>query len=263
LKVAACPAVATLQVGVAKAEIACDIHATHPSRRRPRRHHQSLRGLCQCDAQLQFHFGACGPQAGLCQTARTFSTRTHLVHQQRAPALLTFLLCLLCLAFARPAATAATGIAVPIGGALKPDNHAVWSRLVELAGGRGRGMSCGNRLGRPAESAATIVSALNAHGARAGHWWFRCARRTRRPQPTTQSLAKVAASRGGTFRAARRRIVDTLVKPTVAPPMLAAIRNLFARGGVVSSAGAAVMSSTMFRDPPTISPSCKRSQGGT
>lgn len=179
------------------------------------------------------------------------------MHQQRAPALLTFLLCLLCLAFARPATAAATGIAVPIGGALKPDNHAVWSRLVELAGGRGaRYVVLATASEDPAKSAATIVSALNAHGARAEALVVPV-RAQDGTAPATNDpilLAKVAASRGVYFSGgAQARIVDTLIETDGSPtPMLAAIRSLFARGGVVagSSAGAAVMSSTMFRDPP-------------
>ncbi len=152
---------------------------------------------------------------------------------------------------------APTGIAVPIGGALKPDNHEVWSRLVELAGGKGaRYIVIATASEDPVKSAAAIVKALNAHGARAEAL----------PVPARSNgagdsaaadaalIAKVKASRGVYFAGgAQARIVDTLAEADGSPtPLLAAIRELFARGGVVagSSAGAAIMSSTMFRDPP-------------
>ena len=166
------------------------------------------------------------------------------------------LACLLLLAVASHAG--AQGIAVPIGGALKHDNSEVWSRLVSLAGGPGaRYAVFATASGDPEKSAAAIIATLNRHGAVAEHIPlapllkgndFRAAAR----DPAL--IARVKASRGIYFAGgAQERIIDALHtadgKPT---PMLDAIREVFRRGGVVagSSAGAAIMSTTMFRDPP-------------
>ncbi len=161
-------------------------------------------------------------------------------------------------AIATNAQPATHGIAVPIGGALKYDNDEVWSRLVALAGGKGaRYAVFATAAGDPEKSAAAIIEALNRRGAIAEHIGvapnlagsdYKMAAR----DPAL--IAKVKASRGIYFAGgAQERIVDALFdvdgKPT---PMLAAIREVFDRGGVVagSSAGAAIMSTTMFRDPP-------------
>ena len=64
----------------------------------------------------------------------------------------------------------AQGIAVPIGGALKYDNDEVWSRLVQLAGGKGaRYVVFATASGSPDKTAALIVEALTKHGAIAEH----------------------------------------------------------------------------------------------
>jgi cyanophycinase len=152
----------------------------------------------------------------------------------------------------------ARGIAVPIGGALKYDNDEVWSRLVDLAGGKGaRYAVFATAAGDPEKSAASIIDALNRHGAVAEHIPVapKLAGSDYKSAARDPALiAKVRASRGIYFAGgAQERIVDAMFgadgKPT---PMLDAIREVFDRGGVVagSSAGAAIMSTTMFRDPP-------------
>jgi cyanophycinase len=156
------------------------------------------------------------------------------------------------------AATPATdtpGAVVAIGGALRYDNAAVWSRLVELAGGPGaRFVVLATAAGNPERSAAGAVAALEAHGARAEH--LPVAPRLEdidleRAVRDPQLIARVAAARGVYFTGgAQERIVDTLQAGGHASPLLEAIRDLLARGGVVAgtSAGAAVMSHVMFRD---------------
>jgi cyanophycinase len=157
-----------------------------------------------------------------------------------------------------PAASAATvpaGSVVAIGGALRYDNPVVWSRLVALAGGAGsRFVVLATAAEDPARSAARASSALEAHGARVEHIpvaprlpGVDVARAVRDPA----LLARVRAARGVFFTGgAQERIVDALQPGGEPTPMLEAIREVLARGGVVAgtSAGAAVLSGIMFRD---------------
>ena len=150
----------------------------------------------------------------------------------------------------------AQGIAVPIGGALKYDNDEVWSRLVSLAGGKGaRYAVFATASGNPEKTAASIVAALNKYGAVAAHIPLSA----KLPSPDYRVavndpvlIAKVRESSGIFFSGgAQERITEALMlsngKPT---PMLEAIWEVFNKGGVVAgtSAGAAIMSTTMIRD---------------
>lgn len=152
------------------------------------------------------------------------------------------------------------GIAVPIGGALKYDNDEVWSRLVQLAGGKGARFAVfATAAGNPDKAAQMIIDALNKHGAVAEH--IRVAPRLkdtdfRKAAHDPALVQKVLASRGVYFSGgAQERITEALLMPDGKPtPVLEAIWAVFKRGGVVagSSAGAAIMSTTMFRDPPDV-----------
>ena len=155
------------------------------------------------------------------------------------------------------------GIAIPIGGALKYDNHEVWKRLVELAGGQGARFAVfATAAGDPEKSAALIIDALTRHGAVAEHIPVAPKLKTpdwpdvRRAAHDPLLVAKVKASRGIYFAGgAQERITDALYEPDGKPtPILSAIWEVFNRGGVVAgtSAGAAIMSTTMFRDPPDV-----------
>src|SRR5512137_1766540 len=63
-------------------------------------------------------------------------------------------------------ARVASGPAVAIGGALRDDNTAVYSRLIELAGGKGaRFVVLATASGDPQAAADGQVAALKAHGA--------------------------------------------------------------------------------------------------
>jgi cyanophycinase len=149
----------------------------------------------------------------------------------------------------------ATGAVVAIGGALRYDNAAVWSRLVALAGGSGaRFVVLATASENPGRSASLAAAALEAHGARADALPVAprledvdLERATRDPQ----LIARVAAARGVFFTGgAQERIVDTLQPGGRATPLLEAIHDVLERGGVVAgtSAGAAVLSRVMFRD---------------
>jgi cyanophycinase len=153
----------------------------------------------------------------------------------------------------------ARGPAVPIGGALREDNAAVWTRLVELAGGPGaRFVVLATASGDPEAAARGTIAALNAHGAVAEALpvapelkGVDLAAAVRDPA----LIDEVHAANGVFFTGGDQgRIVDTLRPGGVESPLLLAIRELQLRGGVVAgtSAGAAIMSRTMFRDPASV-----------
>jgi len=153
------------------------------------------------------------------------------------------------------AAAAASGYVVPIGSALRPDNDVVWNRLVELAGGAGaRFVVFGTASGDPEGASARIIDALQRHGAVAEAI-------PAAPQLKGIDIAQVVQdplliektrqARGVFFAGgAQERIVDTLAPGGQPTPLLKAIWEVYNKGGVVAgaSAGAAVMSETMFRN---------------
>lgn len=152
------------------------------------------------------------------------------------------------------------GIAFVMGGAMQDDNQAVWQRLVDLAGGQGaRFVVLTSASEQPEHSAAFIIANLRRHGARAEFIPvapllkssdYRLAAR----DPTL--VAKVRAARGVYFGGgAQERHMQALYDDAgAATPILQAIWEVYRAGGVVagSSAGAAIMSSTMFRDAPDL-----------
>jgi cyanophycinase len=172
----------------------------------------------------------------------------------------TALLCLL-LAVAFPVRAdtqAKSGCAVPIGGALKADNHEVWSRLVALSGGRGsRWLVIPAASASPEKSAAQVVESLQKQGAIAEMLPLSARIAGSDPAAVARDpvwIEKLAGAAGVYFTGgAQERITAALLdgagKHT---PLLNAIWQLKVRGGVVagSSAGAAIMAQTMFREPP-------------
>jgi cyanophycinase len=142
-----------------------------------------------------------------------------------------------------------------IGGALTSDNDAVWSRLVQLAGGPGaRYVVFATASGNPERSAARIIANLRRHGAVAEHVavapllpGIDVAREVENPK----WIELVRGARGVYFAGgAQERIVDTLMPGGKVTPLLQAVWDVYRSGGVVagSSAGAAIMSATMIRD---------------
>jgi cyanophycinase len=169
---------------------------------------------------------------------------------RRAAVLLTLLLsCLM------PSVQAAPGAVVAIGGALRQDNDEIWQRLVALAGGPGARFAVfGTASDDPDGTAARIVEALERAGARA---------EVIRVAPRIPGLDLAAAVRDprwvdrvracqGVFFSGgdQERLMDTLRPQGQDTPLLAAVRELHARGGVVAgtSSGAAVMSEVAVRD---------------
>jgi cyanophycinase len=159
-----------------------------------------------------------------------------------------------------PAAGAVTnepvkGYAVVIGGALKADNDDVWRRMVELAGGKGsRWVVFGTASENPDKTARRIADLLEQRGAVAESMpvapqlkWVDLDKAVRDP-----SLLELVTNANGVFFSggAQERIVDTFNPGGHPTPMLNAIWDVYRRGGVVAgtSAGAAIMSTVMFRD---------------
>ena len=151
------------------------------------------------------------------------------------------------------------GYAVPIGGALKADNEEVWQRLVQLAGGKGaRFVVFGTASEDPEASAKQVVDQLQRRGALAEALpvapkfsWVDLNKVVR----DQALIAKVKAARGVFFTGGlQERIVDVLLPNGQTTPMLDAIWDVYRRGGVVAgtSAGAAIMSTVMFRDAPSV-----------
>jgi cyanophycinase len=160
---------------------------------------------------------------------------------------------------AAPAEPLIKGHAVPIGGALKADNEEVWGRLVALAGGKGaRFVVFGTAAEDPESSARQVVEQLQRRGAVAEALpvaprfaWVDLNKIVRDPA----MIAKVRNAKGVFFTGgSQERIVDVLFPGGHATPMLEAIWDVYRRGGVVAgtSAGAAIMSTVMFRDAPSV-----------
>jgi len=151
------------------------------------------------------------------------------------------------------------GYAVPIGGALKADNEEVWQRIVQLAGGKGaRFVVFGTASEDPEASAKQVVDLLQRRGAVAEALpvapkfsWVDLTKVVRDPA----LIAKVKAAKGVFFTGGlQERIVDVLQPGGQSTPMLEAIWEVYRKGGVVAgtSAGAAIMSTIMFRDAPSV-----------
>ncbi|MCV2367638.1 cyanophycinase [Roseateles oligotrophus] len=151
------------------------------------------------------------------------------------------------------------GYAIPIGGALKSDNEEVWGRIVALAGGKGaRFVVFGTASEDPEASAKQAIEMLHRRGAVAEalpvapkFGWVDLNKVVRDPA----LINKVKGARGVFFTGgSQERIVDVLMPGGHPTPMLEAIWEVYRKGGVVAgtSAGAAIMSTVMFRDAPSV-----------
>jgi len=167
---------------------------------------------------------------------------------------------ILALLAGRPAPAAEAppkGSLVIIGGALRPDNAAVWERIVELAGGKGARIGVfASASANPEKSGAFLVERLNRYGANA---FFvpvavRLTGTDYQAAADNPELAKAVGSAGGAYFAGgdQARITRALRRPDGANSLvLDALWSMYRRGGVIAgtSAGAAIMSSSMFGHP--------------
>ncbi|WP_075793723.1 cyanophycinase [Massilia putida] len=159
---------------------------------------------------------------------------------------------------AAAAVTGPKGSLVIIGGGLRANNAEVWERIVALAGGKGARIAVlPTAAENPAKEAQLTVDALNRYGARA----FvvpvapRLAGLGARKAADDPALADAVRKAGGAFFTGgdQARITGALRRADGSnTAVLDALWALYRRGGVIAgtSAGAAIMSSTMFYDPP-------------
>ncbi len=161
-------------------------------------------------------------------------------------------------ALAAPNAPAPKGSLVIIGGGLRAENGPVWEKIVALAGGKGARIAVFPTAAQnPTFEGGKAVANLNRHGAQA----FMVPLAPRligtdvRKVADDPALVEAVRGAGGAFFTGgdQARITGALRRPDGSnSAVLDALWALYRQGGVIAgtSAGAAIMSSTMFYDPP-------------
>jgi cyanophycinase len=156
------------------------------------------------------------------------------------------------------AAEPVKGSLVIIGGGLRANNVEVWQKIVDLAGGKGARIAVfPTAAGTPSREGQLTVEALKRYGAQA----FvvpvapRLAGTDARKAADDPALAEAVRTAGGAFFTGgdQARITGSLRRPDGSnTAVLDALWAMYRRGGVIAgtSAGAAIMSRTMFYDPP-------------
>jgi cyanophycinase len=156
---------------------------------------------------------------------------------------------------AEPAAT--KGSLVIIGGNLRPDNADVYERIVQLAGGKGAKIAVfASASAYPEKAGKSNVDTFNRYGADA---FFvpiavKLAGTDYQAMADDPAMADVVRTAGGAYFAGgdQGRITRALRHADGSNTLvLDALWEMYRAGGVIagSSAGAAIMSSTMFGDP--------------
>jgi cyanophycinase len=167
-------------------------------------------------------------------------------------------LALLLVAGGAQAAEAAKGSLVIIGGGLRADNAEVWRKIVALAGGKGARIAVFPTAAlEPEREGRMTAEFLNRYGARAFVVPLapRLAGTSARKTADDPALAATIRKAGGAFFTGgdQARITATLRHADGSnTAVLDALWAVYRRGGVIAgtSAGAAIMSGTMFSDPP-------------
>lgn len=155
---------------------------------------------------------------------------------------------------------AVQGSLVIMGGAIHPDTEDIWRKIVALAGGNGASIAViAAAAGNPEASAQRTIEILSRYGAEP---FFvpaapRLANRDFRKDAEDAEIAARVGKAGGVFfnGGDQSRITQTLVRADgSATALLRSITEVHARGGVLAgtSAGAAIMSRTMFYEPPDV-----------
>src|SRR5690242_820231 len=158
---------------------------------------------------------------------------------------------------ASSSAAPAKGSLVIIGGNLRPGNAPVWERILQLAGGKDARIAVfASASGYPEKSGKFLVDRLNSYGAKA---FFvpvavKLAGSDYHAAADDPKLAELVRSAGGAFFAGgdQIRITSALRHEDGSNTrVLDALWDMYRRGGVIAgtSAGAAIMSSTMFGHP--------------
>jgi cyanophycinase len=157
-------------------------------------------------------------------------------------------------------AAAPKGSLVIIGGNLRPTNAPVWERIVQLAGGKGARIAVfAAASGTPERSGKSLVDRLNSYGAKA---FFvpiavKLSGSNYQIAADDRGLADAVRNANGAFFAGgdQLRITRALRHEDGSNTrVLDALWAMYRRGGVIagSSAGAAIMSSTMFGRPKAV-----------
>ena len=152
------------------------------------------------------------------------------------------------------------GTLLIMGGAVRPDNLEIWNRLVAAAGGKGAKFAViAAAAGNPEASARRIIEALRAHGAEGVLIPVapRLPNTDYRKAAQDVTIARTVSESSGVFFTGgdQGRITDALLTADGRPTaLLEAVWSVYHRGGVIAgtSAGAAVMSTTMFFEPPDV-----------
>lgn len=157
----------------------------------------------------------------------------------------------------------ADGSLVIIGGALRDDNAAVWERVVSLAGGKGARIAVfPSAAGNPAKSGDAISARLRHYGAEPFVVPLSPKRDDYRTLADDPALAESVAQAGGAYFSGgdQGRITQVLRRADGSNTrVLDALWAMYRKGGVIAgtSAGAAVMSTTMFHDAKPVVPTLK------
>jgi cyanophycinase len=166
---------------------------------------------------------------------------------------------------ARAAEAEKHGSLVIVGGALRYTQTDVWKTIVELAGGSGAKIAVfPTASSDPLKNGSRSVAALNEAGAGAFllPLWLERRDPDATPIDIKQAVAdpklieQVKSARGVYFIGGSQARITSALGSSAGDrtPMLEAIWDVYRRGGVVagSSAGAAVMSRMMIREPPGV-----------
>jgi len=147
----------------------------------------------------------------------------------------------------------ADGNLLIVGGALRADNVEVWQRFVSLAGGKGAKIAViPAAAGNPVKSGSNWAKVISGYGAAAFVLPLspKLPGDLRKAANDSALVAQIDGAGGVYFLGGdQARIVASLKNPDGSnSAVLDAIWRLYRRGGVIAgtSAGAAVMSSTMF-----------------
>ncbi len=158
------------------------------------------------------------------------------------------------------------GTLVIVGGGLRGENAAVWKRIVELAGGKGARIAVfGSASASPDVAGANNVEVLNSFGADAFvvPVAVKLAGTDYRTAANDPALAEAVRSAGGAYFVGgdQSRIIEALRKKDGSSTLvLDALWEMYRKGGVIagSSAGAAIMSRTMFYNVGSVLSTLKR-----
>ncbi|MFZ6675625.1 cyanophycinase [Undibacterium sp. Xuan67W] len=161
---------------------------------------------------------------------------------------------------AEPVLPENAGTLVIIGGALRTDNAPVWGKIVQLAGGKSAKIAViPAGAASPENTGASLAAKLNLYGADAfvvplSVKWKN--QDVRHVANDVQIASQIRAAGGVYFSGGdQSKITQALFNSDgTQTEVLKAIWNVYQKGGVIagSSAGAAIMSSTMFYQPKSV-----------